>query len=251
MILSIFSFPAAAAEGILWPFPAYDPRFPDILLLLPGVATMDLHTFLTCLLAVTLLTLTPGLDTMLIIRNSARGGWWDGAVSSLGICSGLFVHAAISALGISIILLHTAWAFTALKTVGACYLIWLGLNSWKNVLGNRGGGLRFAEPAVGREAFNWLRSLREGLLSNVLNPKAIIFYMAFLPQFIDPAQQPLGQSLLVAAIHFTVAMLWQCFLAAMVDRARTWLRQPKVGRIFDSLSGSVMIYLGARLALDK
>ena len=76
---------------------------------------MDPQTFVTCLIAVTLLTLTPGVDTMLVIRNSARGGWLDGAVSSLGICSGLFVHAAVSALGISIILLQTAWAFTALK----------------------------------------------------------------------------------------------------------------------------------------
>jgi threonine/homoserine/homoserine lactone efflux protein len=75
--------------------------------------------------------------------------------------------------------------------------------------------------------------------------------MAFLPQFIDPGQPPLGQSLMVAAIHFTVAMIWQCLLASMVDRARNWLRHPKIGRIFDGLTGSVMIYIGARLALDK
>lgn len=211
---------------------------------------MDVHTFLTCLLAVTLLTLTPGVDTMLIIRNSARGGWWDGAVSSLGICSGLFIHAAISALGISIILLQTAWAFTALKTVGACYLIWLGLSSWRRVVANR-GGILFAEPAAKLQAFSCWRSFREGFLSNVLNPKTIIFYMAFLPQFIDPARQALGQALLVAGIHFTVAMIWQCLLASMIDRARDWLRHPRVGRLFDSLTGSVMIYIGARLALDK
>lgn len=211
---------------------------------------MDIHTFLTCLLAVTLLTITPGIDTMLIIRNSARGGWWDGAVSSLGICSGLFIHATISALGISLILLQTAWAFTALKTAGACYLIWLGLCSWRRVAGNR-GGLIFTEPATRGQAFDCRRSLREGFLSNVLNPKAIIFYMAFLPQFVDPAQPPLGQSLFVAAIHFTVAMIWQCLLASMVDKARGWLRHPKAGRIFDGLTGSVMIYIGARLALDK
>lgn len=210
---------------------------------------MDFHTFLTCLLAVTLLTLTPGLDTMLIIRNSARGGWCDGAVSSLGICSGLFVHAIVSALGISIILLQTAWAFTALKTVGACYLIWLGLSSWRRVIG-KSGGMRFAQPTSQNASFSTLRSFREGFLSNVLNPKTIIFYMAFLPQFIDPARQPLGQALIVAATHFTVAMIYQCLLASMIDKARNWLENPKVGRIFDSLTGSVMIYIGARLALD-
>ncbi len=212
---------------------------------------MDTHTFITCLIAVTLLTITPGIDTMLIIRNSARGGWRDGVISSLGICSGLFVHATISALGISIILLQTAWAFTALKTAGACYLIWLGINSWRRVIGNRGGGILFAEPAATTHVLSYWRSLREGFLSNVLNPKTVIFYMAFLPQFIDPAEPPLSQALLVSSMHFTVAMIWQCMLASMVDRARNWLQHPKVGKVFDSLTGSIMIYIGARLALDK
>ena len=211
---------------------------------------MDLHMFFTCLAAVTLLTLTPGVDTMLIIRNSARGGWWDGAVSSLGICSGLFIHALISALGISILLLQTAWAFIALKTVGACYLIWLGGSSLWKVVANR-GGLRFAEPAMRENTFSFLRSFREGFLSNVLNPKAILFYMAFLPQFIDPSRPALGQSLLVALIHFTVAMCYQCLLASMVDRARHWLQQPKIGKIFDTLTGTVLVYIGTRLALTR
>jgi RhtB (resistance to homoserine/threonine) family protein len=211
---------------------------------------MDLHTFITCLVAVTLLTLTPGIDTMLIIRNSARGGWSDGAVSSLGICSGLFIHATISALGISVILLQTAWAFTALKTAGACYLVWLGISSWRRVM-SKSGGVIFAEPAVKSRSFSCWRSFREGFLSNVLNPKAIIFYMAFLPQFINPAKPALGQALMVAGIHFTIAMIWQCLLASMIDHARSWLERPKVSKIFDSLTGSVMIYIGARLALDK
>lgn len=211
---------------------------------------MDLHTFVTCLVAVTLLTLTPGLDTMLIIRNSARGGWWDGAVSSLGICSGLFVHATISALGISVLLLNTAWAFSILKIAGALYLIWLGLTSLKKASRRHRGSI-FTDHLLPQAEFSVYRSLREGFLSNVLNPKTIIFYMAFLPQFIDPVQKPLGQALIVAATHFTVAMLYQCILASMVDRARFWLQHPTVGRVFDSLTGSVMIFLGARLALEK
>jgi len=211
---------------------------------------MTLHTFLPCLAAVVLLTLTPGVDTLLIIRNSARGGWWDGAVSSLGICCGLFVHATISALGISVILLQTAWAFSALKTAGACYLIWLGVGSWRRAV--RGGsGTRFMQPSVGHCAFSFWRSFREGFLSNVLNPKTIIFYMAFLPQFIDPMRPPLGQSLVVAALHFTIAMAWQCALASMVERAAGWLQRPRVGKIFDALTGSVLLYIGARLALEK
>ncbi len=210
---------------------------------------MEPHIFVTCLIAVTLLTLTPGVDTMLIIKNSARGGWIDGAVSSLGICSGLFVHAAVSALGISIILLKTAWAFNALKFAGAAYLVWLGLCCWKRVA--RGEhNLLTGNMSLPQESFHFSRSFREGFLSNVLNPKTVIFYMAFLPQFIDPSQPPLYQSLFVAAIHFSVAMIYQCTLAAMVDKARVLLQGPMVNRIFDTLTGSVLLFVGVKLALD-
>jgi RhtB (resistance to homoserine/threonine) family protein len=211
---------------------------------------MEPQTFFTCLIAVTLLTLTPGIDTMLVIKNSARGGWWDGSVSSLGICSGLFVHAAVSALGISIILLQTAWAFNALKFAGAAYLVWLGLCCWKRVARGEHNILAGNISAT-QDSFLFSRSFREGFLSNVLNPKTVIFYMAFLPQFIDPAQPPLLQSLFVAAMHFSVAMIYQCTLAAMIDKARIWLQRPVVNRVFDSLTGSVLLFIGVKLALDE
>lgn len=211
---------------------------------------MDSHTFFACLIAVTVLTLTPGLDTMLVIRNSARGGWVDGAVSSLGICSGLFVHATVSALGISIILLQTAWAFSTLKVAGAAYLVWLGLCSWKRVA-TRSTNLPAVNTGTGQDGFLFTRSLREGFLSNVLNPKTVVFYMAFLPQFIDPAASPLTQSLIVAGIHFFVSMIYQCLLAAMVDQAKNWLHSPKVSRVFDSLTGSIFLLLGIRLAVEN
>jgi RhtB (resistance to homoserine/threonine) family protein len=211
---------------------------------------MDSPTFIACLVAVTLLTLTPGVDTMLVIRNSGRGGWWDGAASSLGICCGLFVHATLSALGISFLLLQTAWAFTMLKWAGAAYLIWLGLCSWNQV--RSGGGIIVPNGAeAASNGYTLSRSLREGFLSNVLNPKTIIFYMAFLPQFINPAHSALMQSLQVALMHFCVGMIYQCVLAAMVDRARDWLQNRKVNRVFNGLTGTILIYIGLRLATEK
>lgn len=211
---------------------------------------MDSHTLIACLIAVTVLTLTPGLDTMLVIRNSARGGWLDGAVSSLGICSGLFVHATVSALGISIILLQTSWAFSTLKVAGAAYLVWLGFCSWKRVA-TGSTNLLGINGANRQDGFLLQRSFREGFLSNVLNPKTVVFYMAFLPQFIDPLAPPFAQSLIVATIHFCVAMIYQCLLAAMVNQARSWLLSPKVNRVFDSLTGSLFLLLGIRLAFEK
>ena len=208
---------------------------------------MALPSF-TFLVAITLLTITPGVDTLMVIRNSARGGWRDGAVTSLGICSGLFVHATLSALGISVILMQSAWAFGLLKLAGAGYLVWLGLVSLRGAIG---GTRLFTTPRSSAGRFDPYRSFREGVLSNVLNPKAVLFYMAFLPQFIDPAGSPLQQSLLLAGIHFVIAMLWQCLLAGAVQRARASLLHPRVQRLFAGMTGSLMVAIGAKLALER
>ena len=210
---------------------------------------MDITSLTTYLVAITLLTLTPGVDTMLVIRNTARGGWRDGAVSSLGICSGLFIHATISAVGISVILLQAAWAYNALKLAGAGYLVWLGYCSWRKVITKQ--TFAVANGAISREKdFIAWRSLREGLLSNVLNPKTAVFYMAFLPQFINPDHSALSQSLFLAGLHFIIAMLWQCLLALMVRQLKGWLQRPSISRIFDGVTGTVMIALGLRVAAE-
>jgi RhtB (resistance to homoserine/threonine) family protein len=206
--------------------------------------------FLTFLIAITLLTITPGVDTVLIIRNTSRGGWRDGALSSLGICSGLFVHAVVSAVGISVILLQSAWAFKALKLAGAGYLIWLGIVSLRSAARN-GEPLKLNGQSRGAYRFSAGRSLMEGFLSNVLNPKAVVFYMAFLPQFIDPARSALQQSLFLAGLHFVIAMVWQCLLASLVHQAKSWMQNQKVRRSLDGLTGSIMMAFGIKLALDR
>ena len=208
---------------------------------------MDTTALTTYLIAITLLTITPGVDTMLVIRNTARSGWRDGAVSSLGICSGLFLHATVSAVGISVILLQAAWAFSGLKLLGAGYLIWLGISSWRKAIKCEPFVIKNGLPHGGEE-FLASRSLREGFLSNILNPKTAVFYMAFLPQFIDPIHSALLQSLFLAALHFIIAMIWQCLLALMVRQAKRWLQRPRINQWVDGVAGTVMIALGLRVA---
>ena len=205
------------------------------------------HSLWTYLIAISLLTITPGVDTVLIIRNTTRGGWRDGMLSSLGICSGLFVHALVSAVGISVILLQSAWAFRALKLAGAAYLVWLGFVSLRSALRGR-SSTRIDADRTGLGGVDPRRSLREGLLSNVLNPKAIVFYMAFLPQFIDPARSAVGQSLFLAGLHFLIAMVWQCLLASAVDLARRWVQNRRVRRTLDGVTGAVLVFFGVKLA---
>ncbi|MFH1157023.1 MAG: LysE family translocator [Pseudomonadota bacterium] len=201
-------------------------------------------------IAITLLTLTPGVDTMLVIRNTTRGGWKDGTLSSLGICLGLFIHATVSAVGISVLLLQSAWAFRALKLAGAAYLIWLGIVSLRGAMA-KNSTIPLADSPRAGKGFSIKRSLSEGFLSNVLNPKAIVFYMAFLPQFIDPSRSALAQSLCLAGIHFTIAMIWQGIVTSLVDRARTLFLNARIRQVFDGLTGSVMVFFGITLGLDR
>lgn len=201
----------------------------------------------TFLIAITLLTMTPGADTIIVIRNTLRGGTKDGLVSSLGICLGLFVHAFLSAVGISAILLYSATAFTILKTLGALYLIWLGIGSVRAFKAN---AYNFTQKSK-KASFSFWKSLQEGFLSNVLNPKAVIFYMAFLPQFISPQSSALLQSMFLALLHFIIATIWQGILIYTISTANGFIMQSNVRRSLDLLSGSVMILLGIRLFLEK
>ncbi|MGR0279196.1 LysE family translocator [Marinomonas dokdonensis] len=200
------------------------------------------------LAAIMVLTMSPGVDTIIVMRNSVTGGWRLGFLTSLGICMGLFAHATVSALGLSVILLGSAGLFTAFKLLGAAYLVYLGVQALRSAW--RPKGMTF-DTSKGPKALTSWGSFRQGLLSNVLNPKPIIFYMAFLPQFIDPSHSALAQSLFMASLHFIIAMVWQTFLALMVHRARVWLARPKVAQVLDGLTGVLLVGFGVRLALSQ
>lgn len=203
--------------------------------------------FWAYLVAITLLTITPGVDTLLVMRNTGRGGFRDGCVTSVGICSGLFIHAALSALGISLLLVETAWAFSTLKWAGACYLVWLGIGSLRQALRRGAAPAAHAEPMARRE-LTVAVSFREGLLSNVLNPKTALFYMALLPQFVDPAGNAFQQSLMLAGVHFLLAMLWQCGLAWVMVTFRGLGMTTRMKRVLNGLTGGFFVAMGAKLA---
>jgi RhtB (resistance to homoserine/threonine) family protein len=192
-----------------------------------------------------ILTLTPGADTMLVVRSALVRGRRAGLLTVLGIGSGLFIHATLSALGLSVILVRSARAFEIVKLAGALYLVFLGIQAIRSAARGKPIAERTAEPAGARRAYV------EGLFTNVLNPKVAIFYLAFLPQFIGPGDPVLAKSILLASIHFVEGLVWLSLVTLFVARLRPVLAQPRVQRALESVTGLVFIAFGVKLAASR
>ena len=197
--------------------------------------------------AVALLVITPGIDTMLVIRNTSRRGRMAGILTTCGIGLGVFVHAGLSAVGLSIILMQSALAFEVVKILGAIYLTWLGAKSLFSAYGKHEGPDDITKAAI-RNSKN---SFFEGLLTNVLNPKMAIFYISFLPQFVDQQQSIMLRSMILAAIHYTLGMIWLLLIVVAFDTFHSVLHRPSMRRWMEGVTGVVLIGLGLRLALEK
>lgn len=190
-----------------------------------------------------LLTVSPGADMALVAKVALERGRSAAFVTTIGICGGLFVHATASALGLSVILATSAEAFTLVKIAGAVYLAYLGLRSI------RASFVAASPEAVSRGAATG--PLLQGLLSNVLNPKVAVFYLTFLPQFIDPTAGVLGQSLLFAAAHALMGIIWLTAYAYVVLRISRVFAGDRTRRVLERVTGGVLVALGVRLAFER
>jgi threonine/homoserine/homoserine lactone efflux protein len=193
-----------------------------------------------------ILTVSPGQDTVLVLRNATSAGAAAGIATTAGVCCGLFFHATLSALGVSALLVASASAFAALRWAGAAYVVWLGLQSLRRLR----GGWR-VEPPPDRPLAGARHSFVQGLLSNVLNANTAVFYLALLPQFAVFPQTVLADSLRLAALHFAMAFVWLGALSLLADRARAWLARPAVVRGVDAVAGVALVAFGLRLALAR
>jgi threonine/homoserine/homoserine lactone efflux protein len=194
-----------------------------------------------------LLTILPGADMALVTRNVLALGRRRTMGTVAGICSGCVLHATASALGLSAILATSATAFDVLKTVGAAYLLWLGVQSIR-AAGAPTPTVGEQTRAVGRRP---PAAFVQGFLTNILNPKVAVFYLTFLPQFISPGQPVLRRSLLLASIHIAMGFAWLTAYAWFVDRLGGVLTRPTVKSALERITGGVLIALGARLAWER
>jgi threonine/homoserine/homoserine lactone efflux protein len=193
---------------------------------------------------VTLLTITPGADMAMVSRSVLTGGRADALATTLGISAGCLLWAIVSAAGVAAVLAASHTAYDALRLVGAAYLVWLGVQSL--LAARRGDHGAIAPEAGGRR-----RPFRQGLLTNLFNPKIAIFYSTFLPQFIGPGDPALLISMLLAGVHIAIGLVWLTAYAWLLDRAVTAFKSSRLRRALDALTGTVLVALGLRLAAER
>ncbi|WP_037497450.1 LysE family translocator [Solirubrobacter soli] len=186
-----------------------------------------------------LVTITPGAATAMVIRSAMRGGWTAGLRTIAGNSIGVVAWALLSIAGISALVAASEVAFIALKVTGALVLVWLGIQSFRRA----GSAVVELEP---RRA----RAFRDGLITSLANPKLAVFFVALFPQFVGARGDVLPTTLAMAAMIVCLDFVWYSTLAILASRAKAGFMASRAGRWMERVTGSVLIALGVRVALD-
>jgi len=212
--------------------------------------SIDLGQLLTFLIASFVVTAVPGQDVALIIRQVLAGGAGLGQCTVAGSLTGVLVHGLGLAAGLSTLLLASAAAYTAVKLAGACYLAYLGVQALRSSR-HRKAPSAPESPGSPRAVPTHRAAYLQGVISTVLNPKPALFFLTFLPQFIDPHRAVLPQALTMATLHVAMGLVVLTTYAQLVHRAHRVLTRPTVTRWLERITGTVLIGLGARVALER
>lgn len=206
-----------------------------------------IENFSLFLISCILLNLTPGQDTMYIVGRSVAQGRQAGILSAFGIMSGVLIHTLLAALGLSIILATSSLAFSIIKYAGAGYLIWIGIG----FILNEGHNDKL-EAAEGKQNKRW-ELYRQGVLTNLLNPKVALFFLSFLPQFVNQqAEVIFAPFMILGMVFFTTGSIWCMVLVYgsswLTDKYRN---RTSMGGILKKLTGTLFVGLGIKLALSQ
>lgn len=203
---------------------------------------MTLQAWLLYLVAAIGLSVTPGPNSLLVLTHGALHGHRRTLYTVAGGALGFLALIALSMLGIGAMLETSAHALIVLKLAGGAYLVWLGVQLW------RAPPIRLEADASGTDTRG--RTLfRQGLLTAVSNPKALLFYGAFLPQFIDPARQLMPQFVAMATVFVAVEIVVECGLALLAHRVRRMLE--RAGRTFNRICGGMFVAMGLALPMTR
>jgi threonine/homoserine/homoserine lactone efflux protein len=190
--------------------------------------------------------MSPGPDFVIVTRSAALSGRRAGMACATGIGAGVFAWSAVTAAGVSGVLAASAVAFTVVKLAGAAYLMLLGIRA---LLGARRGEYDGPDE-VRPNPIGPLRAFRQGLLTNLLNPKVAVFFIALVPQFL-PADPAILDTIMLGAVAAAVSVLWFCVVANVVEALRRVFAKVRVRRTIDAVMGGLLIGLGLRIAVQS
>jgi threonine/homoserine/homoserine lactone efflux protein len=196
------------------------------------------------------LTVAPGANTLLVIRSSLLGGQRAGIWTAFGGCIALFCHALLSGLGLSVILVSSAAAFEIVKSIGAGYLIYLGVKTVRRAWSQQPIDLTDVQAKVLPNK-NARQSFLDGLINSLFTPETAIFYLAAVPQFIQPGESVMLKSFLLMSIHFSVRLIWYSLLSLFVSRIRGMLTRKHVQKGIETVTGTLLIIFGVRLLTSR
>ncbi len=192
--------------------------------------------------------MTPGPDTAMTIRNTLLGGRRTGIATALGVSLGQWLWTVAASAGIAAVLVASEPAFRALKLIGAAYLVVLGLHSLYGAWRHRGSG---PEQTPAARRMGSAKGLRQGLVSDLGNPKMAVFFLSLLPQFVTPGQASFAGFLMLGLVFSAMTFCWLTGYAVAVAKAGDLLHRPRVRRTLDALLGTVLVALGVRLAAES
>jgi threonine/homoserine/homoserine lactone efflux protein len=202
-----------------------------------------------------LVIVTPGQDTALVIRNTLLGERRSGVFTALGVSSGQAIWALAASVGVAALLRASEPAFLAVKLVGTAYLIFLGAQAIRGAFGHGGRNYqRSAGAAAGDSSVRCITpsvALRQGVISNLGNPKMAVFFTSLLPQFTPHGSASFSTALLLGLIFCSLTLAWLTGYATVVARAGDFLRRPRIRRAIDGLTGVVLLGFGLRLATEQ
>lgn len=208
---------------------------------------LGIHNYWLFIVTAIVLVITPGQDTFFILGRSLSGGRTAGIAAALGITAGSVIHTFLAALGLSALLATSPYAFMAVKFAGAAYLLYIGAKS----LLSRSTTLPGAVTATAGD--NRWTAFRQGIVSNVLNPKVALFFLALMPQFIDAGSKTKVLAFLALGLTFvTLGVAWCLVLAVGAAKLRgAILRRPSMATLLNRVAGAMFIALGLKLATAR
>ncbi|WP_421925537.1 LysE family translocator [Lysinibacillus capsici] len=198
-----------------------------------------------------LLIILPGPDTAIATKNTLTVSRKGGLQTIIGSCCGLLIHTCAAVIGLSAIIVKSAYIFAVLKYVGAVYLCYLGIKTLWTLR-----TIRTQSPVVDdvgsiEHKYSHQSCFKQGFLTNVTNPKVAVFFLTFLPQFVDGNNGTFFPFLIMGLIYTALTMLWFIFYVYLLDRISAFMKKPSTKAVIEGLTGAILIAFGIKLALEK